>query len=452
MKVRIGAVGPADSIEVIRQVAALDNRIELVEFEYSAAEQLPEILRKHRHEVTQWMFSGPIPYDYCVKNELITPEEAAYPPLHGMALLGTCLQVMHDHGQFIKNMSLDIVDESIVQSLFSEYQLNNIKFELHHYDGTVNYEEIIDFHVRNYRAGKTEVALTCLAKVYWELTDLGIPCYRVKPSKLAIQTIFTLLVSRAQSQVYEKQKVAVVGFELLKAERKPKKADYSFYEREKELEFEQELLQVAKKLNGALINKGRGIYFIYTTQGDYELLFASSSIMNIGKEISMRTSLDVHIGIGSGYTIHGAELNTQTAFEYVSDNREMKAVYVDEGGMIVDLSDSQTIASDIEDRLPEYWLHVLSQHNYRPTIPAKIYQYVNLKNIPYFSSELITGLLKSTDRNSRRILSEMEQMGLIQEATEEKKSGKRGRPKKIYKFVLSQENKKTNDAKAPTNS
>lgn len=439
MKVRIGAVGPADSIKVIRQVAALDNRIELVEFEYSAAEQLPNIIKKHRYEVTQWIFSGPIPYDYCVNNGLITPEEAAYPPLHGMALLGTCLQVMHDQGQFIENMSLDVVDESIVQSLFTEYDLHNIKFELHQYTGTVDHDEIIDFHIQNYRSGKTTVALTCLAKVYWELTAQGIPCYRVKPSKLAIQTIFTLLVSRARSRVYEKQKVTVVGFELLKAERKSKKADYSFYDRERELEFEQELLQIAKKLNGALINKGRGIYFIYTTQGDYELLFASSSVMNIGKEISMRTSLDVQIGIGSGYTIHGAELNTQTAFEYVSKSQEMKAIYVDESGVIVDLSESETIDSETANQLPDYWRHILTEHNYRTTIPAKIYQYVKLKNIPYFSSELITELLKSTERNSRRILSEMEQMGLIREATEEKKSGKRGRPKKIYEFVLGKE-------------
>lgn len=440
MKVRIGAVGPADSLEVIRQVAALDNRIELVEFEYSAAEQLPDILGKHRYEFTQWIFSGPIPYDYCVKNELITPEEAAYPPLHGMALLGTCLQVMHNHDQFIKNMSLDVVDESIVHSLFSEYQLNNIQFELHHYEGTVNYQEIINFHVGNYRSGKTKAALTCLAKVYWELTSLGIPCYRVKPSKLAIQTIFNLLVSRAQSHVYEKQKVAVVGFELLKSEKTPKKADYSFYEREKALEFEQELLQITKKLNGSLINKGRGIYFIYTTQGDYELLFSSNSIMQIAKEISMRTALDFHIGIGSGYTIHGAELNVQTAFEHVAGKNEMKAIYVDESGVIENLSDSETTSdSENASQLPEYWIDILAKHNYRVTIPIKIYQYVKLKNIPCFTSDLITGLLKSSERNSRRILNEMEQMGLIQEAMEEQKSGKRGRPKKVYEFILNKE-------------
>ncbi|MDE0583051.1 hypothetical protein ON064_08375 [Planococcus sp. A6] len=438
MKVRIGAIGPADSIEVIRQVAALDKRIELVEFEYSATEQLPDILKKHRYEVTQWIFSGPIPYDYCIENELITPEEAAYPPLHGMALLGTCLQAMHEHDQFIKHMSLDIVDESIVQSLFSEYQLNNIKFELHHHAGTVNYQEIIDFHINNYRSGKTKVALTCLAKVYWELTSLGIPCYRVKPSKLAIQTIFNLLVSRAKSHVYEKQKVAVVGFELLKNEKMPQKADYSFYEREKELEFEQELLQITKKLNGSLIHKGRGIYFIYTTQGDYELLFSPHSIMQIAKEISMRTSLSFHIGIGSGYTIHGAELNVQTAFEHVSGKSEMKAIYVDESGIIEDLAGSETMVDPKNDsQLPEYWIDILTTYNYRITIPAKIYQYVKLKNIPYFSSDLITGLLKSSERNSRRILNEMEQMGLIREAMEEQKSGKRGRPKKVYEFILS---------------
>jgi DNA-binding PadR family transcriptional regulator len=43
--------------------------------------------------------------------------------------------------------------------------------------------------------------------------------------------------------------------------------------------------------------------------------------------------------------------------------------------------------------------------------------------------------LKGTERNARRILSEMERLGLVKVSGEEQ-SGNRGRPKKIYELQL----------------
>ena len=87
------------------------------------------------------------------------------------------------------------------------------------------------------------------------------------------------------------------------------------------------------------------------------------------------------------------------------------------------------------EELPETWKRILEENNYTPTIPAKIYHFVKLKQIKQFNSELITGLLKNTDRNTRRILNELEQMGLL-DVSEEEASGKPGRPKKIYKLAM----------------
>ena len=441
MKVRIGAIGPEDSLKLIREVAFQEPRIELVEFEYSSSNQLPEILNKHRYEVTQWIFSGQTPYHYCIDKGLITSEEASYPPLHGLALLGTCLQAMQENNRFIQKMSLDTVNEKIVQSLFSEYHLEKVSFELFPYEGYTDHEKLIDFHVKSYQAGKAEVALTCLVTVYLELTRLGIPCYRVKPSKLAIETILDLLISRAESHLYEKQRVAILGFEVFQKENSSKKMGYSFLEREKELELKQELLQLSKKLNGSLINKGSGVHFIYTTQGDYELLFSNTLISQVAQEITMRTGLNFHIGIGSGYTIYDAELHVQTAFEHAFLTNQSQVLYVDEDGVITDLTNSSDSAVGKVDQLPEYWSKVLKEHNYKMTVPSKIYHYMKMKNVPYFTSDFTTGLLKNSNRNSRRILNELEQMGLIRTVKEEKNSGKRGRPKKLYELVIEEENR-----------
>ncbi|WP_416145413.1 hypothetical protein [Planococcus koreensis] len=439
MKVRIGAIGPPDSLQIIREVAQLDSRIELVEFEYFGSEQLPGIMSKHRYEVTQWIFSGQTPYHYCLEKGLITEQEASYPPLHGMALLGTCLQVMQEHGRFVSHMSLDTVDEGIVKSLFSEYHLDKINFELLSYQGYKDYDEIIDFHFQNFKAGKAEVALTCLLKVYLALRKLGIPCYRVVPSKLAIKTVLDLLVSRAQSHVYEKQKVVIIGFQLVEGGRVCKKTVYDFAEKQKELELELELLQIARKLNGSLINRGGGVHFIYATQGDYELLIAERTFSKMVNEITMRTTLDFHIGIGSGYTIHDAEQHVQRAFEYANEEAAGTIIYVDEEGINTGALGKDNTNALPNLKLPVYWEAVLKTHGYRENIPMKVYQYVKLKNIPYFSSEMMSSLLKNTDRNSRRILSELEQMGLIRSLKEDLNQGKRGRPKKVYELVLSEE-------------
>lgn len=435
MKVRIGAIGPADSLKVIREVAGNDPRIELIAFEYFNHEELPDILNKHRYDVAKWIFSGPTPYHYCIELGLITPDEASFPPLHGMALLGTCLKVMQDHGRFVEKMSLDTVDEHVVSSLFSEYQLNNISFELSSFKGYTDHNELIDFHVSNYHAGKSELALTCLLKVYLELKRLGIPVYRVVPSRMAIKTIFDILFSRAQSHVYEKQKVAIIGVDLLFEGRISKKAVFSFEESKKMLELQQELLRVTKMLNGSLMDKGGGTYFIYTTQGDYELLTSKNTISFIAEEINMRTSLNFHIGIGAGYTIYDAEQHVQLAFEYAASKEDCKIAFVNEDNVFTNLTLlNYTYESSYQ--LPEYWQVVLKKHNYKETIPAKIYHYIKLKNFTQFTGEVITALLKNTDRNTRRILNEMEQIGLIRTLAEEHGSGRPGRPKKVYELVI----------------
>lgn len=437
MKVRIGAIGPADSLKVIREVADDDARIELVEFEYFHHEELPNILNKHRYDVAKWIFSGPTPYHYCLELGLITPEEASFPPLHGMAMLGTCLKVMHDHGRFVEKMSLDTVDEHVVHSLFSEYQLSNISFELSSFKGYTDHKELIDFHVSNYRAGNSELALTCLLKVYLELQRLGIPVYRVVPSRMAIKTIFDILFSRAQSHVYEKQKVAIIGVDLLPAGSVTKKTVFSFEENRKVLDLQQELLRLTKMLNGSLIDKGSGTYFIYTTQGDYELLTSETAISFIAEEINMRTSLKFHIGIGAGYTIYDAEQHVQQAFEYATSIEGCKVAFVNEDHVFANLTELK-FSYESNYQLPEYWQNVLKKHKYKETIPAKIYHYIKLKNLTHFTSEVTTALLKNTDRNTRRILNEMEQMGLIKSVAEEKSPNRPGRPKKVYELVIEQ--------------
>ncbi len=430
MKVRIGAIGPRDSLNQIKEVARVDSRIELVEFEYFHQDELEHILKKNRYDVTQWVFSGQTPYYYALDKGWIVEEEGSFTPLHGIAFLGTVLKIFLERREITTSISVDTMDGKMIQQVLKEYDLNSLSFEFFSYDRYRTYEEIIDFHVRNFNEKKTEVAVTCLVTVHQALKEKGIPCFRIIPSQLAIQTIFDLLVSRATSQVFEKSKIAIVGFELQNDEMIT--ASNTYDSTRKRLSVELAMLKVAEKLNGTLVDSKEGRFYIYTTYGDFELLHLNQSISKLVHEVELKTSVELKIGIGSGHTVYEAMQNVELAFGNYRNRIDQKIFFVDQTKKVSDLSSKSDTYFTVE-KLPKEWKKVLAEHNYTPTIPAKIYHFIRLKEIQSFNSELITSILKNTDRNTRRILNELVQMGLL-EVTEEE-TGRRGRPKKIYSLA-----------------
>lgn len=432
MKIKIGAIGPRDSLDKIKEVAIEDSRIELVEFEYFHSDELQHLIQDHRYDVTQWIFSGPTPYYYALHNGWITKEEGSYPQLHGMGLLGTILKIFLERGDVATAISLDSIDEKTVQLVSSEYKLNSLHFELLPYKQFRTYEEIIDFHMQNYTKKRTEVAVTCLLTVFNELRERGIPCYRIVPSHLAIHNVFNLLVSRAESQIYQKSKVAIIGFELGDSTKLDPQNIYEYHKNK--LIAELELVSIAEQLNGILSEEKDGRFYIYTTYGDVELFNSSQPLNDLVKEFQLKTSRNLKVGIGSGYTIYSAMEHVGLAFDSLDNLSNHSILFVDQEKRINDLSNESTTYFTVEN-LPDSWKKILKENNYTPTIPAKIYHFVKLKRIDEFDSDLITNLLKNTDRNSRRILNELEQMGLLQVCKEES-TGKPGRPKKVYALSM----------------
>jgi hypothetical protein len=434
MKIKIGAIGAADTLQKIIEVASRDPRIELVGFEYTKYEELSTILGQNRYKVDQWIFSGQTPYFYAIEHGLITPEEASFPPLHGISFLGTYVHAIQDQGGFVQKVSLDTVDEKTVQLVLDEFSINDISIKLYPYNNYVPHQEIVDFHVSHYEKGETEVAFTWLYWVYLELQKRGIPCYRLVPAQFSIQTVLNFLVSRASTQVYEKSKVFILGFDVWEQDGK-----YSIYEKRRlRLEFELELVELAEKLN-ATLREENGRLYIYTTQGDFELSMDDQSFIQTVRGIEVASELRINVGIGSGYTVVEAKQHAIIACEKGKLHKGSQILYVNEEKKLIDYSGDQEQSMDNRS-LPEFWQEVLEENDYSSFIPSKIYNFVQLKRIGQFGSDLITNLLKNTDRNTRRILTDLEKMGLVKVVGEES-SGKRGRPKKIYQIV-SEKNEK----------
>jgi len=425
LKIKIGAIGAVDSLEKLKEVASKDDRIQLIGFSYDNYDELETILRANKSKVDQWIFSGQYPYDYAVRNQLIDENDGSFPPLHGISFLGTFLRINKERGHFASKISLDTINQNIVQQLLSEFSLEDCFISFFPYDYHKSSEEIVDFHVEQHRLGHAEVSITGFLSVYLELTNRNIPCYRLVPSELAIQKELDLLITRAYSQMYENSKVTIISIDVVE-----QNEQYTIYEKQKQnLELERQLIELTEKLNGSL-RKENGHIYIYTTHGDFELSLTDESIPETIREIQLSTNVEMHIGVGSGYTVYEAKMNSTMACEEGKKREGFNFIYLDENKNLLDILSREVNP----DTLPALWQETLEKHNYNATIPLKIYRYVKLKQINQFGSEQITNLLKNTDRNTRRILSDLEKMGLL-ELVEEEPLGKRGRPKKIYRIL-----------------
>ena len=297
-------------------------------------------------------FSGQTPYYYALDRKWISEDEAAFTRFIGMGLLGTVLNIFLNREKITTSLSVDTVDEKAIQLVLDEYKLNDLHFELFPINNYKPYDEIVDFHVNHYMNKKTEVAITCLLTVYESLQKMGIPCYRIVPSRLAIQTVFNLLVSRATSQIFEKSKIVIIGIEMF--QNQISKTHNLNEVQRNNLLIELEMLKVAEKLNGILESKRNGRFHIFTTYGDFELLHGNQPFNELLKEVELQISIDLKVGIGTGYTVFDAMENVEFAFNNHNSTIANNIVVVVQDKKPFNLSSGMATYFTVE-KIPDSW-------------------------------------------------------------------------------------------------
>jgi hypothetical protein len=71
MRIRLGVVGPSDSVELVKNAAKGFSKIDIIPFAYKQIEETSDIILQNKPYVDQWLFSGQAPYHYALSNRLI---------------------------------------------------------------------------------------------------------------------------------------------------------------------------------------------------------------------------------------------------------------------------------------------------------------------------------------------------------------------------------------------
>ncbi|MBM7714701.1 hypothetical protein JOC94_001673 [Bacillus thermophilus] len=430
MKNRIGIVGPQDSVDLILEVAQeFHDRITQVPFVYTHSEEAKDIVLDHKDKIDVWFFSGQAPY--AIAEPYIKSKSGFYPSLTGFSLTKVLLDISYRDQKSLDRLSFDTIPASEVMETFSELHLQTKSLELFPYSGYKPSEELFQYHYDLYKQNKVDCCITGIHSVYKKLNELGVPSYRLIPTKMDIRDKMLIATQRSEIMQFQSSQISILILQIHEMSHLISKSNVSFDAHRLSLKLQEIVIEFAEKIQGSFIQQGIEKFIIFSTRGTLEDQ-SNQSIFDLLEKIKLITNLPANLGIGYGITVVDAEQNAYLALNHANQYDKNTIMLVDEKGVVNGpLFDKNSISftrrihdSEVVDKLQLAGVNVST---YTKVLAVQ----EKLRNGSLSAHELAKWL-GMTQRNARRILSDLEKHGLAQIVGEEV-PGTRGRPRRIFK-------------------
>lgn len=420
---RLAIIGPIDSVAYIAAICEQENVFEPISLPYTRIEECKELILNNRHRIDFWLFSGPVPYSYCVEQKWVTPKHAAYPPLNGRGLTNALFRAFRERNP-LAGISFDTFLQNEIDETMNELQLTDIPITTYGYVGYLDAKQIIAHHRAIWDAKKADIIVTCIRSVYEELHAQGLPVYRVSPPISVLRHTLQEIEQRLKSERYQLSSVVIMAIEVIY----PEDMEHGFTNKSEKLRLQLycELLDLAEKANGALYPTTPNLFLLYTTSGELANLYQKLSLYVFLQNLNAIYSVEANIGIGYGQNVYLARNNGQAALDQAKGSLETSILEVREDGSVhIPLQPKQNDNDHWDSRIKKSTLSSL--------LLTRMEAFTKQYGVKEVTPQELARFLKMTERNARRILQEMELSGLASHIRIEQPNG-RGRPRKVYKL------------------
>lgn len=429
---RVGIIGPEGSVKRITGLAKrFAQEIEFLSFIYEEPRETGKIIREHDREVDSWLCSGHIPYGFALA-ELGSAERIEYIWVTESSFYKSLLDLTYSQVRPVRRISIDMPEnEGLVDDALSQIEQGGLELHTRTYELDADTEDLLHFHLSLWQEGRTEGAVTCFPNVAAGLKARGVHALTVSPSSLEIIQSLRLFTEKVRTSYFKDTQIGVEIIELEDFDRIADKLNNSYQLQYLELKLKEELIQLCERLDGSFMEKGGGKYVIFSTRGaiERELKLLSDTVDYLAAKADTR----VAVGIGYGKTVFSAETNAQRALIQSKLKADRQIVIIREDGVIVEAADqedklSYSIRNDdreISDRLQNSNLSVKTFN--------KVAALARRMEWESFTAKELADQLQMTERNARRIMTELSEAGLADSSGEEAQ-GARGRPTKRYRL------------------
>lgn len=422
MKIRLGLLGAADSLEFVHSI--INNRPEFIctPIECLHVEDLNQKVPYVLDEIDIWLCTGPITYKIVQDwNGIEAP--VFYVDYKGSTLYKTVLQVLYKEKIDVNEISFDSSDKASWEKALQEAGIDTkpkfVESEM------ISLEGLIEYHYDLWKNGRTKAAITG-HPICHELQSLGVPAYRSLPSSMAVEAVLTNILRTYEMLRFKATQIAVQIIEidsLVGLVMDTYSTDEIF---KIEMKYMEMLLSYTKKMYGSIKPAGFGRYVIFTTRGIVQELTHNFSHM---PEIEQLQSSAVTCGIGIGQTVYDAEINAGNAL--------LHAKSCAKGAWMVCFDDKkiagplgrpmQLTYSYTSERFKE-----ISEKTELSAITLnKLKSSLKKLSSNKISAHELANYMQIPPRSARRILATLEEKGFAEVVANEKPHTK-GRPRKVY--------------------
>jgi len=430
---RLAIVGPADSVNLILSVAREKEEIFVpVPIIYREASEVPEILWQRTGEADIWLFSGIVPYRYA----LTVPRWAKpllYIPHTGSSLYRVFAQITQRAGLPLDHISFDTFSRWEIEETFRDIDQPLPTVFIKQYAGVISAGELTAFHRELWNNGQTRAVITCFHKTCEELSSLGIPAFRIWPTRDSIRAALDAATRVAESMRFLEAQIAVGHIAIDGYENLVREASSSYDVNRIEIRLYEILIDFAQQIGGSVIPQGGGQYIVFTTRGRIAELTKDFTVLPILDTITQKLRVHVSGGIGFGATAYQAEENAHMAhglahrqgpgqWMIVTDDRTAIGPLNTVAQLRYPVGVGETKRKTLAKRL-----------QVSPITLDRLAAFIEETAAATVGIEEVASYLEITSRSARRIMSTLRNMGLAHYCGDE--ASGRGRPRKTYRFA-----------------
>lgn len=220
----IGIIGSADSvalaITVAREIGLED---QVIGRAYLSVEDVPLLTHDLNLVCRAILFTGRVPFARAVTDDQAPNAIMDYVPHSAIDLYRTLAIVMLQRRGRLPSVSIDTIDQEVVNEVFHDLGLTPTRdvLSLDTGQGLLrSSEEVVEFHVDAIRSGRVGLSLTCLGAVKDALVAQGLPVTRIEHSRSTLRQALTRAASMIRMAEVEESQAAVAVLRPLDGQRR----------------------------------------------------------------------------------------------------------------------------------------------------------------------------------------------------------------------------------------
>ncbi|RHG34956.1 hypothetical protein DW261_09280 [Fusobacterium varium] len=425
---KIAIIGAPDSVEKIYGILSSEyTSIKFIKYPKIKVKELLEITQNIENEVDGIYLTGIAVYSFLSKNlELTKP--IVFTKRGQIGMLKSFWQLKNDNIK-LENLKIgiDVVEEKDILEVLEEFEINIKNFYLQKYDFSIPEEEYLQNFLTKFKNKEINCIFTSFGHIYYYLKEKNIPVYRIQATKFEIKEEFKNLLNTIKYKKIEKSLVCVQIIKLAKYSKQNRVQGNLL---QNKIEFEKDLLDYSKEMEGNIQITSDNEYLILSNKG---LVYNNENLKTINHIVSKKykKTFLIGIGIGEGDTIHQSEKNARNALKLSISEGKNNIFFYDGFEIKGPLMNEKEI--NYINSVDKNIINLSKKIGISSLYIEKIRSIMKKLEKDTFTSEDLANFLNITERSVNRILKKIIENGYAEEIKFENSTGA-GRPRRIIKI------------------